>query len=367
MTKSQELLAYGQSIWLDYIRRQFIEDGGLQGVIDNGVRGVTSNPAIFEKAIAGSDDYDAQLNDMIASGDPSTAEIYEALAVEDIKNAADILRPVYDESDGLDGYVSLEVSPTLARDTQGTISEARKLWDAVNRPNLMIKVPATEEGIPAIETLISDGINVNVTLIFAIDRYRKVMEAYISGLERRHANGKAVSGIASVASFFISRVDVMVDALLEEKGNTSLQGKIGVANAKLAYAAFEEDFGTERWQKLADAGAAVQRPLWASTSTKNPDYPDTLYVDTLIGKHTVNTLPPDTFDAFNDHGTLAETVNQGVDESRAQMAQLADLGIDIDDVTQKLEDEGVEKFEKPFASLMQSIQAKREKLSVEGA
>ncbi|MCA9915754.1 MAG: transaldolase, partial [Anaerolineae bacterium] len=288
MTKLHDLLQHGQSIWIDYIRRQYIQDGGMQQAIDDGVRGVTSNPAIFEKAIAGSNDYDSDIQTMVAEG-KTTDEIYEALAIADIQAAADLFRPVYDASNGVDGYVSLEVSPTLARDTQGTIEEARRLFATVDRPNVMIKVPATPEGIPAIETLIGEGINVNVTLMFSMKHYEDVANAYITGLERFAAANGDLSKVASVASFFVSRVDSKIDPMLEEKGASELMGKVAIANSKVVYQRFKEIFSSERWNNLAKQGARVQRPLWASTSTKNPEYPDTLYVDTLIGADTVNT------------------------------------------------------------------------------
>lgn len=358
MTKIHDLLQHGQSIWIDYIRRQYIQDGGMQQAIDDGVRGVTSNPAIFEKAIAGSDDYDEDIQKMVAEG-KSTEEIYEALAIADIQAAADLFRSVYDESDGVDGYVSLEVSPTLARDTSGTIEDARRLFAAVDRPNVMIKVPATPEGIPAIETLIGEGININVTLMFSMKHYEDVANAYISGLEKFKAANGDLSKVGSVASFFVSRVDSKIDPLIEEKGEKSLMGKIAIANSKVVYQRFKEIFNSERWNNLAQEGARVQRPLWASTSTKNPDYPDTLYVDSLIGAHTVNTTPPETLEAFLDHGTVATTVENGLDEAIAALEKLADLGIDLGVQTEELQDEGVVKFEKPFASMMESLDEKR--------
>ncbi len=362
MTHAHQLYnQYGQSVWLDYIRRQFITNGGLQEIIDNGVRGVTSNPSIFEKAISGSSDYDAAMKPL-AEADRSADDIYEALAIADIQMAADLLRPIYDDSDGIDGFVSLEVSPKLANDTEGTIEEARRLNAAVGRPNVMIKVPATPAGIPAIETLIGDGININVTLIFAISAYEQVMNAYISGLEKYAEAGGDISKVASVASFFVSRVDAKIDKQLEALGNTDLQGKIAIANAKLAYARFKEIFGDDRWRTLANQGARVQRPLWASTSTKNPSYPDTLYVDELVGMDTVNTMPMDTLDAFLDHGTLAATLAQDVEAAREQIKQLSEVGIDLDQATQDLLDEGIEKFVQPFESLMASIEEKRDLL-----
>ena len=368
MTKLHQLADLGQAIWFDYIRRSFITSGDLQALIDEGLRGVTSNPTIFEKAIAGSTDYDDALHRLVEEG-KTVEEIYEELALDDIRQAADLLHPVYDETDGADGYVSLEVSPNLAYDTEGTIAEARRLFAALGRPNVMIKVPATPDGIPAIETLIGDGINVNVTLIFSLAHYEAVAEAYIAGLEKLVAKGGDVSKVASVASFFVSRVDAAVDRQLDElirQSPTSniqyLQGKIAIANAKAAYARFRQIFSGPRWERLAAKGARVQRPLWASTSTKNPTYPDTLYVDGLIGPNTVNTVPPATLNAFRDHGTIAPTLEADMDEARAQLARLAEVGVDLDAVTQQLQDEGVSKFAKSFEALMASIAEKREQL-----
>jgi transaldolase len=356
-TKLHQLAEVGQSIWLDYIRRSFILDGELARLVNQGVRGVTSNPSIFEKAIAGSDDYDAQLAELCGQ-DSTPMEIYEALALRDIQMASDTLRVVYEATEGLDGYVSLEVSPDQAHDTEATVAEARRLYAAIGRPNVFIKVPATEEGIPAIETLIGEGININVTLMFSLDQYDAVAEAYIAGLETLAASGGKLSSVASVASFFVSRIDVMVDEKLDEVGTPeamALKGKIAIANAKMAYQRFKAAFSGSRWQKLADKGARVQRPLWASTSTKNPDYPDTIYVDNLVGAHTVNTVPPDTLEAILDHGKVEPSVEAGLDEARDQIARLAELGIDLDGVTDAVLIEGVEKFATPFASLMDTI------------
>jgi transaldolase len=291
MSKLHELTALGQSIWLDYIRRSFIIQGDLQALLDAGVRGITSNPTIFEKAIAGSTDYDDDLR-RLAATDASVDALYEALALDDISRAGDILRPLYDESHGADGYVSLEVSPTLAHDTDGTIGEARRLWAALDRPNVMIKVPATPAGIAAVQQLIADGISVNVTLIFSLAQYEAVAAAYLAGLEARAASGGDLKRIASVASFFVSRVDGVIDPLLEQAGMPELRGQAAIANAKLAYARFRELFRGSRWEPLAAQGAQLQRPLWASTGTKDPRYPSTLYVDSLIGPDTVNTVPP---------------------------------------------------------------------------
>jgi transaldolase len=293
--------------------------------------------------------------------------LYEALAIDDIQRAADILRPVYERTDGVDGYVSLEVSPTLAHETERTIAEAQRLFAALNRPNVMIKVPATPAGIPAIEELIGAGININITLIFSLEHYRAVAKAYIAGLEKLAAAGGDLSSVASVASFFVSRIDTAVDRALDnlqspDSDPQSLKGKTAIASAKVAYALFEEIFAGERWERLVAQGARVQRPLWASTSTKNPAYPDTLYVDSLIGPHTVNTMPPATIDAFRNHGTVALTLETGVEEARAQLARLGELGIDLEAVTGKLQDDGVTAFAKSFESLLDSIAEKCERL-----
>jgi transaldolase len=363
MTKHEQLADLGQAVWLDFIRRSLITSGKLQALVDEGLRGMTSNPTIFDKAIAGSDDYDVDLHRLV-TGTRSVMEIYEALAMDDIRRAADVLRPAYNTTDVIDGYVSLEVNPQLAHDTGGTVAEARRLFAALGRPNVMIKVPATPAGVPAIRTLIGDGVNVNVTLIFSLDHYRAIAEAYISGLEDLAARGGILSQAASVASFFVSRIDTAVDQALDSRAGTaqspasnaqSLKGKVAIASAKAAYALFGEIFAGERWERLAAQGARVQRPLWASTSAKNPAYPDTMYVDTLIGPHTVNTLPPATLDAFRDHGAVALTLETGLDEARAQLARLADLGIDLDAITQKLQDDGVAAFARSFDSLLSSI------------
>jgi transaldolase len=363
-TKLHQLAELGQSIWLDYIRRNLITSGDLQNYVEDGLRGVTSNPAIFEEAIAGSDDYDEALRRLAEMG-RSPREVYEALAIDDIQRAADILRPVYDRATGGDGYISLEVSPHLAHETEGTIGDARHLFSRVDRPNVMIKVPATAEGMPAIERLTAEGINVNVTLMFSLGQYDDVSEAYISGLERRAKQGGDLSGIASVASFFVSRVDVKIDQMLDDIGTPAaqeLRGKIGIANAKMAYQRFKETFRGERWEHLADRGARLQRVLYGSTSTKDPAYPDTLYADNLIGPHTVNTLPPSTIQAFLDHGTVALTLESDLDQARDQLDQLAQVGMDLDSVTQELLDEGVEKFARPFESLMDTLTEEIERI-----
>lgn len=357
MTKLHELAALGQSVWLDFIHRDILESGRLAALIADGVRGVTSNPAIFEKAIAGSADYDRDIERLAGEGLGPEA-IYEALAVLDVRRAADLLRPVYDSSAGGDGFVSLEVSPALADDAEATAAEAARLFSAVGRPNLMIKIPATPAGIRAVEAAVAAGISVNVTLIFSLSQYGAAAKAYIAGLERRLAAGGALAPIASVASFFVSRVDSAVDPLLEKLGHRDLAGKIAVDNAKLAYAHFREIFRGERWGRLAAAGGRLQRPLWASTGTKNPAYPDTLYVDSLIGPETVNTLPPATLAAFMDHGTAALTLDRDLEASRRRLSKLAALGIDLDAVTAELLAEGVAAFARPFESLMRSIQGK---------
>ena len=367
MSRLIELEKLGQSIWFDYIQRSLLTSGELKQMVDNGVRGVTSNPAIFEKAIAGSDDYDDDLKQLIQT-DASTEQVYEALAIKDITLATDILRGVYDSTGGKDGYVSLEVSPELADDTEKTISEAKRLYEAVNRPNVMIKVPATDAGMPAITELIGCGVNVNVTLIFSLQNYQAVADAYQAGLEKLIADGPGVKGghavdrVASVASFFVSRVDTAVDKELEKTDHPELLGKIAVANSKIAYAEYKNIIQQPRWQQLAAQGASVQRVLWASTSTKNPAYPDNIYVDELIGPDTVNTLPPATLDSFMDHGRVAETLTLDLEEAQRQIAQLADLGIDLDAVTRKLQDDGVVAFAKPFAKLLTSIADKCQQL-----
>ena len=361
MTKIKELNRLGQSIWYDNIRRSLIDSGELQTLIDIGVTGVTSNPSIYEKAIAGSADYDEAIAAIAGSDQPAEA-IYEALAFADIRSTADLLRPIYNRTIGVDGYVSLEVNPSLANDTKGTVAEARRLFAALDRPNVMIKVPATPAGLPAIENLIGEGINVNVTLIFSLANYEEVAEAYITGLERLAATVGDVSRVASVASFFVSRVDSAVDRVLATVGNRELLGKIAIANAKVAYGRFLEIFSGNRWDKLETAGARVQRPLWASTSTKNPTYHDTLYVDQLVGANTVNTIPPVTLTAFLDHGTTTSTLGEHLDQALAQHQQLADLGIDLEAINQKLQDDGVASFAKSFDSLISSVAEKRSRL-----
>jgi transaldolase len=352
---------FGQSIWLDYIRRDLIESGKLhQMIVEDGLRGMTSNPAIFEKAIGESHDYDEAIRTMAQAG-KDVPSIYEALSQSDVRSAADAFLPVYEKTDGGDGYVSLEVNPHLARDTAGTIVEARRLWAALDRPNVLIKVPGTAEGLPAIRQLIGEGINVNVTLLFGLSRYHEVAEAYLAGLEGRAAQGKPVKRVASVASFFVSRIDAHLDPLLEsffpQGGKEAdlakeLHGQVAVASARLAYQSFKELFGAPRFKALAEAGAGVQRLLWASTGTKNPNYSDVKYVEALIGPDTIDTAPLETLDAYRDHGEPKARIEQEVAEARQVMARLPELGISIDDATQQLEDAGVKKFNTPFDRLM---------------
>jgi transaldolase/glucose-6-phosphate isomerase len=364
---------YGQSIWYDNIRRSLIQSGELERMInEDGVLGVTSNPTIFQKAIGGSSDYDAAFTSLLEL-DPY--DIYERLAVEDIRAALDLFRATYERTGGRDGYVSLEVSPLIAHDTATTVSEAKRLFALVDRPNTMIKIPSTEAGIPAIEEVIAAGINVNVTLIFGVENYLDVVEAYIRGLERRHAAGEDVSRIASVASFFLSRIDTAVDRILDNniraaQGrdlgrvalNNSLKGKTAIANAKVAYRRFLDIFYGERFAALRDAGANVQRLLWASTGTKNPAYPDTMYVDSLIGRDTVNTVPPETLKAFKDHGTVGDTLGEGLEEAQQMLDKLAEVGVDLRQITDQLQVDGVESFSESFRSLLEQVEAKRDVL-----
>ena len=359
---------FGQSIWQDYIQRNLILSGELKQLIEkDGIRGVTSNPSIFDTAIAGSRDYDDDICAMALEG-KSIEEIYRFLTVRDVRDAADLFRPLYDGSEGKHGFVSLEVNPHLARNTDGTIQEARELWTALDRPNVFIKVPATKEGLSCIRRLISDGINVNVTLLFGLPRYREVADAYISGLEDRAAQGKPVDRVASVASFFLSRIDILVDQLLEKiiKDGTKpsgsagkCRGQVAIASARQAYQIYKKIFQNERFQKLAAQGARPQRLLWASTSTKNPEYSDVKYVEALIGPDTVNTLPQETIKAYRDHGSPAARLEENLDAAGDVLERLNALGIDIDNITQQLEDEGIEKFNKPYDSLMETLEKKR--------
>jgi len=356
-----ELEKYGQSVWFDNISRGMLKKGELKALVDNdGLKGVTSNPTIFQKAIGSGSEYDEQLKEILKQNPNLTPlEIFFELAVKDIQDAADILRVVYDKTNGVDGYVSLEVAPDLAYDTKATAEQAKELFKKVNRPNLMIKIPATPEGMPAIKEVIAEGINVNVTLIFSQKSYEDVVEAYIAGLEERAAKGGRVDNIASVASFFISRIDTAVDKELDKVSYPSLKAKAAIANAKIVYAKAKELFGSERFKKLVDKGAKVQRLLWASTSTKNPEYSDVLYIEELIGKDTVNTVPPATVDAYRDHGKPADRIENNLDEAKAQMAKLAELKIDFEAITKKLTDDGVKSFADSFNDLLGTIERKK--------
>ncbi|PLX43299.1 MAG: transaldolase [Deltaproteobacteria bacterium] len=354
----EKLSAVGQAVWFDYIKRSFTESGKLEELVGMGVRGVTSNPSIFEKAIAGSDDYDEAIKALVNSGVSEAEAIYEALALEDIGRAADILKTVYDNTGGSDGYVSLEVSPHLSAETEKTVMEAERLFSLLGKENVMIKVPATPQGIPAIEELIAKGINVNVTLIFSLDQYKAVAEAYVKGLERLLSGGGNPARVASVASVFVSRIDTAVDKALEEKGERSITGKIAVDNSRIIYKAFRSIFSSIRWFELAAAGARVQRPLWASTGTKNPDYPDTLYVDTLIGPDTVNTMPPATLDSFLDHGVIEKRITEDLDGALERIERLKAHGINLDEITDNLLYEGVKAFEKAYVDLLAAIEEK---------
>jgi transaldolase len=374
MNPLQELHKAGQSVWLDFITRRFITEGKLKALIDNdGLRGVTSNPTIFQKAITGGNEYDDQINALIRK-DKANKDIFDELSVQDIQQACDQFRPVYDKSDGRDGFVSLEVNPLLARDTRSTLEEARRLFKWVARPNVMIKIPATSEGLPAIEQALGEGININITLIFALERYAEVIEAWLKGLEHLAQSGKPLDRVASVASFFVSRVDSLVDSLLDKKiaeGQDSsrqeleaLKGKAAIANARIAYQMFLKTTFSERFKKLGAKGANVQRPLWASTSTKNPKYRDVLYVEELIGPDTVNTLPPATIDAFRDHGRVRNSIVEEPQKNEQTLAALAAVGIDIKQVTRQLEEEGVHSFSESYDSLIKSLDQKRQALKV---
>jgi transaldolase len=356
-TKLHQLSQLGQSVWLDFIERSLIQSGDLLDYVEQGVSGVTSNPAIFGKAISEGSEYDEQIEALAQEG-RSPQENYDALTVEDARLAADVLRPVFDSTNGGDGFFSLEVNPHLAHDRQGTVNEAHRLFGAVAKPNVMIKIPATESGYQAIEQSTADGLNINITLIFSLGQYEHVLESYLSGLEKRTEYGYGVGHIASVASFFVSRVDTLVDELLdkhEDPAARSLKGKIGIANAKMAYQRFKEVFTSERWSHLAEKGARVQRILYGSTGTKNPEYSDVLYVNSLIGVDTINTIPPETLEAFLDHGVAALTLTEGLDEARTQLEQLAKLGIDLEEVGRQLLDQGIEKFTKPYDQALDAI------------
>jgi transaldolase len=367
-------LQEGQSAWQDDISRDMLNQGAIaKAIAETGIRGLTSNPTIFEKAIAAGNAYDDSVAELVVQG-LDDAEIFESVAVADIQAACDLFRELYDSSNGGDGFVSIEVSPLGARDAERTEADARRLWKSVNRPNLMVKIPGTLEGSPVIQQMLDEGININVTLLFSVEAYERVARAYIAALQARHARGESVDRIASVASFFVSRVDALVDKQLDaliagtkdeakQAELEVLKGKAAVANAKLAYKAYQEIFSGSEWETLAAAGAKVQRPLWASTSVKNPAYPDTLYVDELIGPDTVNTMPRPTIIAFLDHGTVARTIDTGVDEAAATMTALQAAGIDFQAVTDQLEEEGIAAFVKSFDSLLSGVASKRAQLA----
>ncbi len=366
-----QLKAQGQSVWYDNIDRAQLVSGQFKRLLDEeGVVGVTANPTIFQKSVSQGNAYDEQITQLIMEG-KSTNEIYEALILKDIRTVAELLRPIYDRTNGQDGYVSLEVSPDLAHDTGGTLAEVRRFWKMVDRPNLLIKIPATQEGIPAIQQALTEGININITLIFSIDSYRKVTEAYLSALEERNAEGKNISHIASVASFFVSRVDTLVDKLLEDRIKAtsdsaeqqklkSLEGKAAIANARLVYQEFKRIFSTPRFESFKHSGAHVQRPLWASTSTKNPAYRDVLYAEELIGPDTVDTMPLETIENFRDHGRVSRTIENDIPQAKAEFAALEEVGIHYDQVTQQLLDEGVQKFADSFHELFKGIESKKQ-------
>ncbi|MFL5761615.1 MAG: transaldolase [Thermomicrobiales bacterium] len=368
-----QLLSEGQSVWLDDISRGLIKSGELKRRVEEiGIRGVTSNPTIFEKAISSGTDYDDSLMDLIEKGLPA-AQIFEAVEVEDIRDACDVLRSTYDASDGRDGFISIEVSPGAARDAAATRDEVQRLWTSVDRPNLMVKIPGTSEGAPVIGEMLRKGININITLLFSIQNYERVALAFVSAVEQRVAAGEPVDRLASVASFFVSRVDTLVDKQLDAKIASAsndeeaatyraLQGRVAIANAKLAYAKFQEIFDSPRFAPLRAAGAQVQRPLWASTGTKNPAYSDVLYIDTLIGPDTVNTMPEKTLYAFLDHGKVRRTVDTDLDQARQVVADLAAAGMDLAAVTAQLEEEGITTFEKSFDALLAGVERKRSAL-----
>jgi transaldolase len=373
-----ELAAHGQSPWYDGLRRSLITSGALERLIaEDGLAGLTTNPSIYEKAIAETDDYAGALEMLLAQRGLSAQDVYERLAVEDLRAAADLLRPVYDRTGRRDGYVSLEVPPRAARDTEETVREASRLWRALDRDNVMIKVPGTPEATDAIQALLAEGVNINITLLFARGAYARVAEAFMAALEERAEEGQDVSGVASVASFFVSRIDTAVDALLAQRAAKAapeeasrleaLQGRVAIANAKLAYQHYLALVGSDRWRRLAARGALPQRLLWASTSTKDPRYRDVYYVEALVGADTIDTMPPATFDAFRDHGRVAPTLGAGVEEARATLAALDAAGISLDEVTDRLLDEGIEKFSKPFDDLMSAIGRKRREQVQPGA
>jgi transaldolase len=365
MNPLKKIAEFGQAIWLDDIRRQMITGGELKRLVDeDGLRGMTSNPLIFQKAISESDDYDDDLRALREQG-KGTMEILEAVTVKDVQMAADVFRPLYDRSGGEHGFVSLEVNPHHARNAEATLEEARRLWRSMARPNVFVKIPGTRECLPVIQQLISEGVNINITLLFGLPRYREVVEAFIAGIEQRVQRGEPVDKARSVASFFLSRIDVAVDPMLEEiekKGGPNaaragaLRGKVAIACAREAYQIYREIAAGERWKRLEAKGARLQRLLWASTGVKNPAYSDVMYVEALIGPDTINTVPRDTLDAYRDHGKPAARLETGVDEARRQLEELAAVGINIDEVTARLEEEGIEKFRKPYDALVETVE-----------
>jgi transaldolase len=363
-SRLHRLADYGQSVWIDFLSRDLLRSGDLERRMrEDAVVGVTSNPTIFQKAVSAGDAYDEQLREVLED-ERDAKEIFVQLAARDVGDACDLLRRVWDEGAGRDGYVSIEVDPGLAYDTAATIDEAQRLHELIDRPNLFVKIPATEPGLPAIEEMIARGRNINVTLIFSLERYAEVAEAYIRGLERLVEGGGDPTAVASVASFFVSRVDTEADRRLDEiGGHDELKGKLAVANAKLAYERYKQIFAGARWEALAAQGATPQRCLWASTSTKNPDYRDVLYVEELIGPMTVDTMPEETIEAFQDHGEVAPTLEQGIDEAERVFEEIARAGVDYDDVTNTLEREGVEKFADSFAELLEGIRSKSGELA----
>lgn len=363
MNPLNKIQQHGQSIWLDLLDRNIMDSGKLQSLIDDDdLRGLTSNPSIFEKAISGSADYDDDIAKLSKNEDNNSAIFFD-MAIADIQRAADIFKPVFDKTEGKDGFVSLEVSPYLALDTDGTIEQARELWKKVNRKNVMIKIPGTKQGLPAIRECLREGININVTLLFGLPRYREITEAFMGGLEDRLKEGHSIKDVASVASFFLSRIDVMVDPMLKEKNANHLVGEIAIASAKKAYQIYLDMIASDRFKTLAAKGAQTQRVLWASTSAKDPSFSDVKYVEPLIGKDTINTLPMETIDAFRDHGKVADTISKDIDTSNKALDDLKNLGIDIDTITQRLENEGIEKFNKAYEQLLKSIADQKRKKS----
>lgn len=371
MTNLHKIAQLGQSIWIDNISRGMIQRDELKQMVDQGLLGVTSNPSIFEKSITGSNDYDGQIRALVEiNPNIDAGDLIQELMIEDIRNACDILKPVYDKTGGGDGFVSIEVTPRKAHDTEETIEEVRLLWDRIERPNLMVKIPATDEGLPAIEQMIYEGRNINVTLIFSVERYKQVADAYIAGIERRAKEGKSIDHVSSVASVFVSRIDTLVDSLLEKKVEEvpeelekeqykNLMGLAAVANSKLVYQAYKEKFTGKRFEQLTTRNARVQRPLWGSTSTKNPAYDDLKYVTTLIGPDTVNTVPPNTYQAILEKAKAKRTIEQDVDKARSQIEELKQAGIDVDWVMKKLENDGVAAFEKSFDGLYEKLEEKK--------